>query len=201
MRCNIPNPKYVSSKIEYRLNLTNVKITQKRAQMATPNPSSQSCNGSPLSSSRFTLNLVFSFNSCRRFPSCISSRSTSRFHFWRPCHWSTLFASSAPSPPLPLVEWQVAQAPRCARFARSLVRNWYAHARLRAIDRVLDKCIRHWRNEATKKSSLYTIVCLVVSGATSEHVYRYDRVLLIVARNMFVQHFYRLSFNDNGERY
>lgn len=63
------------------------------------------------------------------------------------------------------------------------------------------KCIRHWRNEATKKSSLYTIVCLVVSGATSEHVYRYDRVLLIVARNMFVQHFYRLSFNDNGERY
>lgn len=97
MRCNIPNPKYVSSKIEYRLNLTNVKITQKRAQMATPNPSSQSCNGSPLSSSRFTLNLVFSFNSCRRFPSCISSRSTSRFHFWRPRHWSTLFASSAPS--------------------------------------------------------------------------------------------------------
>lgn len=28
---------------------------------------------------------------------------------------------SLPSPPL--VEWQVAQAPRCARFARSLVRN------------------------------------------------------------------------------
>lgn len=196
MRCNIPNPKYVSSKIEYRLNLTNVKITQKRAQMATPNPSSQSCNGSPLSSSRFTLNLVFSFNSCRRFPSYIPL----------PFHLSISLLAAAPLIDAlrllcPLVEWQVAQAPRCARFARSLVRNWYAHARLRAIDRVLDKCIRHWRNEATKKSSLYTIVCLVVSGATSEHVYRYDRVLLIVARNMFVQHFYRLSFNDNGERY
>lgn len=34
--------------------------------------------------------------------------------------------SSPPLPPplpSPLVEWQVAQAPRCAQFARSLVRN------------------------------------------------------------------------------
>lgn len=196
MRCNIQNPKYVSSKIEYRLNLTNVKITQKRAQMATPNPSSQSCNGSPLSSSRFTLNLVFSFNSCRRFPSCISSRSTSRFHFWRPRHWSTLFASSAPSSSGKLRKRLVVRGSRVRLCATDMRMRGCAPSIVYSI-----KCIRHWRNEATKKSSLYTIVCLVVSGATSEHVYRYDRVLLIVARNMFVQHFYRLSFNDNGERY
>lgn len=178
----------------------NIKIAQKGGEMATLNPSSQSCNGSPLSSSRFTLNLVFSFNSCRRFPSCISSRSTSRFHFWRPRHWSTLFALSA-LPPLS----SSGKLRKRLVVRGSRVRLCATDVRMRGCAPSIAYSIsvsRHWRNEATEKSSLYTIVCLVISGATTvntciDMIEFCWSLLGISVRAAFL----RLPFNDNGEKY
>lgn len=137
---------------------------------------------------------MFSLNSCRRFPSV----RVPPLDFTFGGRAATDRRSSPPLPPLSssgkLRKRLVVRALACAQLLL-----WCAHARLRTIDRVLNKCIGHWRNEATRgKARMYTIVCLVIMGTTGEQRVSIWSSFLIVPLLYDLRHvFSRLSYSDN----